>query len=181
MSSDSSKTGTISVSRSRARLIRAGGILSLALALITACAALALAQDPRNTTRADLDQWLAKYGDAKPDFKPGDVLTVKDFERIRPFMMPGYVEQFKFPGMRMEIIPTRSHMPRKDYMDCTEKYQAQVKIESRRLDGKLLLRPAFRGCLAERRGSAVGIQGGVELRGPMVELRTDHHERPVPL
>lgn len=129
MSSDSSKTGTISVSRSRARLIRAGGILSLALALITACAALALAQDPRNTTRADLDQWLAKYGDAKPDFKPGDVLTVKDFERIRPFMMPGYVEQFKFPGMRMEIIPTRSHMPRKDYMDCTEKYQAQVKID----------------------------------------------------
>ncbi len=101
----------------------------MALALVTACAALALAQDPRNTTRADIDRWLAKYGDTKPDFKPGDVLTVKDFERIRPFMMPGYVEQFKFPQMRMEIIATRNHTPRRDYMDCTEKYQAQVRID----------------------------------------------------
>jgi hypothetical protein len=127
VSSDSSKTAAISVSRRR--LIRAGGTLSVALTLVTACTALALAQDPRNTTRADIDRWLAKYGDIKPDFKSGDVLTVKDFERIRPFMMPGYVEQFKFPQMRMEIIATRNHTPRKDYMDCTEKYQAQVRID----------------------------------------------------
>jgi len=73
--------------------------------------------------------------------------------------------------MRMEIIATRNHTPRKDYMDCTEKYQAQVRIDSRRRYGELLLRAAFRGCLAERCGSAIGIQGGVELRGPMVELR----------
>jgi hypothetical protein len=126
VSSDSSMTAAIPVSR--ARLMRAGGILSMALALVTACSALALAQDPRKTTRADVDQWLAKYGDAKPDFKPGDTLTVNDFEHIRPFMMPGYVEQYKFPGLRMEIIATRNHTPRKDYMDCTEKYQAQVRI-----------------------------------------------------
>jgi len=29
----------------------------------------------------------------------------------------------------MEIIATRNHTPRKDYMDCTEKYQAQVRID----------------------------------------------------
>jgi hypothetical protein len=127
VSSDSSKTAAISVSLRR--LTRAGGILSLTLALATACAALALAQDPRDTTRADIDRWLAKYSDTKPDFRPGDVLTVKDFERIRPFVMPGYIEQFKFPQMRMEIIATRNHTPRKDYMDCTEKYQAQVRID----------------------------------------------------
>src|SRR5260370_41675429 len=116
VSSDSSNIATISVSRSRARLMRAGGIVSLALAMVTACATLALAQDSRNTTRADIDRWLAKYGDTKPDFKPGDVLTVKDFERIRPFMMPGYVEQFNFPQMRMELIATRNHTPHKEYM-----------------------------------------------------------------
>jgi hypothetical protein len=147
-----------------------GGILCMALALMTVCANLALAQDPRDTTRADVDRWMAKYSAAKPDFKPGDVLTVKDFERIRPFMVPGYVEQYKFPTLRMEIIPTRSHTPRKDYMECTEKY-----------DGQLFLRAAFRGCLVERGGSAIGLQGGVELRGPLVELRTDHYERAVPL
>jgi hypothetical protein len=112
-----------------ARVVRAAGILSVALTLVTACAAIALAQDARNTTRVDLDQWLAKYNGAKPDFKPGDVLTVKDLERIRPFMVPGYVEQYKFPGLHIEIIPARSHTPRKDYVECTEKYQAQVRIK----------------------------------------------------
>jgi len=38
----------------------------------TVFATLALARDSRNTTRADIDRWLAKYGDTKPDFKPGD-------------------------------------------------------------------------------------------------------------
>jgi hypothetical protein len=128
VSSDSLETRAIFVSRKR--LIRAYGILTIALTLITACAAFALAQDPGETTRADIDQWLAKYSNTKPDFKPGDVLTVKDIERIRPFMMPGYFEQFKFPQMRMEIIATRNHTPRKDYMDCTEKYQAQVRIDA---------------------------------------------------
>ena len=74
MGSDSSRTAAISVSRRR--LTRAGNIVSITLALVTACAALALAQDPRDTTRADIDRWLAKYGDTKPDFKPGDMLTV---------------------------------------------------------------------------------------------------------
>ena len=180
VSSDSSAMRS-ALSGVRARLIRAGGILSIALALVTACAALAFAQDPRNTTRADIDQWLAEIRNTKPDFKPGDVLTVKDFERIRPFMMPGYIEQYKFPGMRMEIIATRDHTPRKDYMDCTEKYQAQVRIDPDGLIKNYFCGQPFRGCLAEHGGSAIGIQGGVELRGPMVELRTDHHERAVPL
>src|SRR5690348_597417 len=105
------------------------GIVGVALALAIAGAASALAQDPRNTTRADIDRWMAKYANAKPDFKPGDVLSAKNIEQIRPFMVPGYIEQYKFPGMRMEIIATRDHTPRKDYMDCTEKYQAQVKIK----------------------------------------------------
>jgi hypothetical protein len=30
----------------------------------------------------------------------------------------------------MEIVAARSHMQRKDFADCTEKYQAQVKLKS---------------------------------------------------
>jgi iron uptake system EfeUOB component EfeO/EfeM len=55
-------------------------LLVIAGALL--CARPAMAQDVKSYTRATFDQWLSKYKDAKPDFKPGDVLTAKDLERI---------------------------------------------------------------------------------------------------
>jgi hypothetical protein len=79
-------------------------------------------------SRADFDVWLTKYANAKPDFKPGDVLTENDLERIRPFIPPGYLEQLNFPGFRMEIAPAEDHTPRRDYQDCSEKYQSQVRL-----------------------------------------------------
>jgi hypothetical protein len=85
-------------------------------------------QNLRNYTSEDFDRWLEKYRDAKPDFKPGDVLTAKDLERMRPFVPPGWLEQYNFPEFRMEIIPYRDHTPRKDYVECTEKYQNQVRL-----------------------------------------------------
>jgi len=102
--------------------------------LIASIPAIGRAQDVKNYTRANLDEWLSKYANAKPDFKPGDVLTEKDLERIRPFLPPGYLEQLNFPGMKMEIIAERDHTPRKDFMDCSEKYQSQVKMNA---DGSL--------------------------------------------
>ena len=85
-------------------------------------------QNLRNTTSADFDRWLTKYMDAKPDFKPGDVLTAKDLERLRPFVPPGWLEEINFPEFKMEIIPTRDHTPRRDFLDCSEKYQSQVRL-----------------------------------------------------
>ena len=49
----------------------------------------ASAQDIKTYTRATFDDWFSKYKDAKPDFKPGDVLTAKDTEKMRPFIPPG--------------------------------------------------------------------------------------------
>ena len=60
------------------------GLLIVAGALL--CVRPAMAQDVKSYTRATFDQWLAKYKDAKPDFKVGDVLTAKDIERMRPFI-----------------------------------------------------------------------------------------------
>src|SRR5271169_2479839 len=71
----------------------------MALAVLVTAAGLcfgagsARAQDVKSYTRATFDEWLAKYKDAKPDFKVGDVLTAKDIERMRQFVFPGYVEQ----------------------------------------------------------------------------------------
>jgi len=90
----------------------------------------ASAQAPPVRTRADLGQWLRQYSDAKPDFKPGDVITGAQIEKLRPFVPPGYLDQMNFPELRVEIIPTRSHAPRADYQACTEKYQSQVKLNA---------------------------------------------------
>src|SRR5262249_28505822 len=125
-------TSTISVLHSP--LIRAAAIINLILAVAISCSATALAQGAGGLNRAAYDQWLAKNADAKPDFKPGDVLTAKDLERIRPFVPPGYLDQLNFPELRMEIIAPRNHTPRQDFVECTEKYQAQVKLKA---DGTL--------------------------------------------
>lgn len=79
-------------------------------------------------SRADIGKWLKDYAAARPDFKPGAVLSAKDLERMRPFLPPGYLEQLNFPSFRTKIIATRSHRPRRDYVDCTERYQAQVRL-----------------------------------------------------
>ncbi len=103
-------------------------LVSAACAAVLPFAGKALAQASPVITRADVDQWLNNTRDAKPAFKPGDVLGSGDIEKLRPFMPPGYLEQLKFPQLHMEIVAPRPHTPRKDYMACTEKYQAQVKL-----------------------------------------------------
>ncbi len=102
------------------------GLIVIAGALL--CVRPAMAQDVKSYTRATFDQWLAKYKDAKPDFKVGDVLTAKDLERMRPFIFPGYLEQLNFPEFKATIAAPVDHTPRQDYMTCTEKYQSQVKL-----------------------------------------------------
>src|SRR5208282_1049032 len=106
---------------------KAGWLLTAASAigLLWVAAIPANAQDFSGYTRATFDQWLAKYKDAKPDFKPGDVLTARDIEKMRPFIPPGFIEQLNFPEFKAEVIPAKSHKPRADYMACSEKYQQQ--------------------------------------------------------
>ncbi|MGD0075032.1 MAG: DUF1329 domain-containing protein [Candidatus Binataceae bacterium] len=100
----------------------------MAVAMLCGLAASARAGDAGGQTRETFEKWLRQNQNAKPDFKPGDVLTAKDLDRMRPFVPPGYLEQLNFPEFRAEIIAPRSHQPRKDYMACSEKYQAQVQL-----------------------------------------------------
>ncbi len=88
----------------------------------------ARAQDVKTYTRATFDNWLAKYKNAKPQFKVGDVLTAKDMDKIRPFVFPGYAYFLNFPQFKMKIGAPVDHTPRQDYMACTEKYQSQVRL-----------------------------------------------------
>ncbi len=85
----------------------------------------------KNYTIQTFMDWLKTYKDAKPDFKPGDVLTAADLDtKIKPFMWPGYIEFLNFPEFKMKIGPYVDHTPRKDFLDCTEKYQSQVRLNA---------------------------------------------------
>lgn len=88
------------------------------------------AQDIKSYTRATFGQWLNKYANATADFKPGDVLTANDLERMRPFIPPGYLEQVNFPEFKAHIGVPFDHTPAQPYVGCTEKYQSQVRLKS---------------------------------------------------
>lgn len=114
---------------SRCVITRTAQICTLGLMLLTIGVS-AHAEDVRTYTRDTLDAWIAQPQPSSPSVKPGDVLTAKDMEKLRQYLPPGFVEQLNFPEFSAEIIPTKNHQPRKDYRDCTEKYQAQVKLNA---------------------------------------------------
>ena len=108
------------------------GILVVALTVVCTGVAQAAADwifQSQKVTAETLIQWMSKYRDAKPDFKPGDVLTVKDLPRLVPFIPPGYIEMLNFPELHIEVWPTRHHPMRADFMECTEKFQNQVRLK----------------------------------------------------
>jgi hypothetical protein len=112
---------------------REKGPIAAAIALLVFLglfASAASAQDVKTYTRQTFDQWLEKNVNAKPDFKPGDVLTNKDIERMRPFIPPGYLEQLDFPDFKATVIAPVDHTPRKDYQDCSAKHQNQTQLKS---------------------------------------------------
>ncbi len=85
--------------------------------------------DVTQYTRETFLEWFNKYKDAEPDFKPGDVLTHADLERLRPFMLPGYFEQFqKWTDVKFEIVETRHLDLHPMWKECNEKYQSQVRL-----------------------------------------------------
>src|SRR5947208_777944 len=91
--------------------------------------------DATQYTQQTFYDWFTKYKDAKPQFKPGDVLTHADLEKVRPFMLPGYFEQFqKWTDLKMEVAETHHVTPHKLVLECNEKYQKQVKLAA---DGAL--------------------------------------------
>ncbi len=87
------------------------------------------AESQQTFTRADYTKWLEQYANATPDFKPGDVLTAKDLERLRPFVIPGYLQFLNFAEFRAPIVAPIPHTPHPAYMQCTEKYQSQVRLK----------------------------------------------------
>src|SRR5258708_12335210 len=121
------KMETVKLSRGDRTYKRKALMVSVVAACLWGAAAslwsgVASAQTPQKVyTRADYTDWLNKYANAKPDFKVGDVLTAKDIERMRPFVIPGYLDYLKFPDFRMRIVAPIDHTPIAKFQDGTDK------------------------------------------------------------
>ena len=95
----------------------------------------AWAQDERSSmTRETVRQWTQQYKDAQPGFQSGETLALSDVDKLRPFLPPGYFEEFQFSEVTFEITPTGDYTPRKDYLEATEKFAGQTRLAE---DGSL--------------------------------------------
>ena len=87
------------------------------------------AQDERNAmTRETVLEWVGQYQDAQPEFTPGQTLGLSDMDKIRPFVPPGYFEEFQFPEVTFDISSPGDYPPRTDYLEATEKFTGQTQL-----------------------------------------------------
>lgn len=83
---------------------------------------------PYPLTYTGVMQWLEDHRTAAPSFVPGDVVRQADLSRLRPFLPPGYYEEFDFPGTQLQIQMTASLSPHESYQRATLQYQGQTSI-----------------------------------------------------
>jgi hypothetical protein len=75
----------------------------------------------------DCLNWF-KQDPGEPQFKPGDVLTYKDIEKLKPWIPREFWSAIFFPEMEMKIGPTRDYSPHPAYLEATKKFGGQTKI-----------------------------------------------------
>lgn len=117
---------------------RAGKFIRSLLLCVAASFSLASLARGAEETAIDRDtvlKWVEQYRDTKPDFKPGDILTRADLEKLRPFILPGHFAEFHFPEVRFTIIAPRDNSPHPAYREATEKFAGQVRLAE---DGALI-------------------------------------------
>jgi hypothetical protein len=98
-------------SRNLSLITRWGILFSFFVGLFCATPVLADADRSYQAVRA----WLEQYRDAVPTFQAGERLTIKDIERLRPFMPQPSWEFYFFPDMEMEITAKGTYPPPEDW------------------------------------------------------------------
>mgnify|MGYP001580568071 CR=1 FL=1 len=69
-----------------------------------------------------------KQDPGEPQFKPGDVLTYKDVEKLKPWIPREFWSGIFTQDMKLTIGETRDYSPHPLYLEATKKYGAQTKI-----------------------------------------------------
>src|SRR5262245_31285128 len=113
---------------------RVGGVLFLAVLGFWAAPGGAAEGSQRAITKETLLQWVERNRQAQPKFKPGETVTAANREKLRPFLPPGYFEEFDFPEAEFAITPTGDYAPHQAYREATEKFASQTRLAA---DGAL--------------------------------------------
>ena len=71
-------------------------------------------------------------GTTTPTFKEGDVITVGDVDKLRPFLPPQFWDNrdfFFYEGMQLEIGPMNyDYSPSKEFVEMTEAHRGKSRI-----------------------------------------------------
>ena len=51
------------------------------------------------TTKETILRWVEAFRSVKPEFQAGETLKLDDLEKVRPFLPPGYFEEYNFPDV----------------------------------------------------------------------------------
>jgi len=86
-----------------------------------------LAQEPELVKLDECLNWF-KQDPGEPQFKPGDVLTYKDIEKLKPWIPREFWSAIFFPEMEIKIGPTRDYSPHPAYLEATKKFANETKI-----------------------------------------------------
>jgi hypothetical protein len=79
-------------------------------------------------------QWVDDNREVQPAFQAGDMLSFADLEKLRPFLPPGYMEEFRFPEVSFAIAPAGDYSPPQLFRTATEQYAGQTRLAA---DGAL--------------------------------------------
>ena len=82
----------------------------------------------REVTKETVLQWVEQYRSATPDFHPGDTVTAAQLDKVRPFLPPGFIDEFSFPEAEFQIAPSGDYTPHRAYREATEKFSGQTRL-----------------------------------------------------
>ena len=100
--------------------------LNITLTLILA-AILGPPPSAEEITRDTIGAWITEEAYADPPVA-GTLIGIDDLERLRPFIAPGYIEEFKFPEVSIEIQETSYYPPHTSYREATERFSGQATL-----------------------------------------------------
>jgi hypothetical protein len=107
-------------------------------------------------TRDTIGSWINDEAYADPPVA-GTLIGIDDVNRLRPFIAPGYIEEFQFPEVSIEIQQTARYQPHASYLEATERFGGQATIGG---DGALQNYVAGRPFSDEQIGAAAAEAAG---------------------
>ena len=106
----------------------------LGLLVLCCWAGAGWAAQAQGPTKETVLRWVETARSATPAFRAGETVKLDDLEQVRPFLPPGYVEEYNFPEVEFAISRTGDYPPHPAYRAATEKFAGQTRLTA---DGAL--------------------------------------------